>query len=769
MERLYANIAELAIAALLVLSLAAGGILAHRMGLPSALGYLAVGISLRATGLLDLDIHALEGVSEVGVLVLLFFIGLELDLRRLRQALKSTAWTTPFDIALPGIAVATRVRLLGGGFTEAVALGIAVSVSSTLFGERFAAQPGVLPASRQRVIGVLVSEDVAAAALIALLVVLAGGGDGGWLGPATAVGRLGLMLILITMAALLVVPRMLDEVARRHIPDLLVLWALGMVVLFGYLGNLAGSAELGALLAGVAAAESGSRYVVRNSLTGIRDLAAAVFFFVSGLAVDTQVLGAVMLVALPVAVVFFFSKVMVHIPAALAAGLPLRGSLHTAFALAAVGEFSLILVAVSEKQGIAHPQLRAVVIGAMVILLPIAAILMRATPAIERTAWRIPVRVRKPISWLLAGLRRGPRENDGTGMRRAALRRLAANAVLIIGLALLAAWLRPLVRVPFQTPVPGVTDTALWLGGTLVVAAPFTLGAYRAYRDLVWSLVGLRPGEREGAGKVRVRLVDAWVALSAFLVLVLISLRLPQALPVLVGAGLIALVVLVLAWRRLSRFHQTLETTLGRVLGQDVETAKFLDQVLAKYPWGVRFIAVSVPPGSPLSGRSLKGSRLAELTGATVAVLQRGRHETVNPGADERVKVGDTLVLLGDVHQLARAEAFVVAHGEAVRMSAQSVAAGIAELKLAPNSDWVGKQLGTAGIKDRTGTLVVGVWRGNNPHPQPFRADMELQAGDVLILLGTPLQLERAKVVAAGVPEASPGGQGEETQASTNE
>ncbi len=756
MQDVYKPIAELATAALLVLSLAAGGILAHRMALPSALGYLAVGILLRATGLVELDFHTLEGISEVGVLVLLFFIGIELDLRRLRQALKSTAWTTPFDIALPGIAVATLVRLMGWGFTEAVALGIAVSVSSTLFGERFASQPGVLASSRQRVIGVLVSEDVAAAALIAILVVLAGGGVGGWLGPATAIGRLGLMLILITMAALLVVPRMLDEVARRHVPDLLVLWALGMVVLFGYLGALAGSAELGALLAGVAAAESGSRYVVRNSLTGIRDVAAAVFFFVSGLAVDAHLLGSVLLIALPVALVFLVSKFLVHVPAALTAGLPLRGSLHTAFALGAVGEFSLILVAVSEKQGIAHPQLRAVVIGAMVILLPIAAILMRSTPAIERSVWRLPRRVRKPISWLLAGLRRGPRDNDGTGVRRAALRTLAANAVLIVGLSLLSAWLRPLVRLPGAASTPAFTSTAIWLGATLVIAAPLALGAYRAYRDLVWSLVGLRPGEREGAGKVRVRLVDAWVALSAFLVLVLVSLRLPQALPVLAGAGLIALVVLVLAWRRLSRFHQTLETTLGRVLGQDVETAKFLDQVLSKYPWGVRFIAVSVPPGSPLTGRTLKESRLTQLTGATVAVLQRGRHETVNPGPDERVKVGDTLVLLGDVHQLARAEAFVVAHGEAVRMSAQSVTAGIAELKLAPDSDWVGQNLGAAGIKARTGTLVVGVWRGTNPHPQPFRADMELQAGDTLILLGTPLQLERAKVVAAGVPEAKP-------------
>lgn len=750
-------VAELATAALVVLALAAGGILAHRLGLPSALGYLAVGITVRTSGVVDLDLHLLEGVSEVAVLVLLFFIGLELDIRRLREALRSTAWTTPFDIALPGVAVATLARLMGWGFLEAVALGITVSVSSTLFGERFTALPGVSAASRQRVIGVLVSEDVAAAALIALLVILAGGD--GWLGPALAVGQLGLLLILITVAALLVVPRMLDEVARRHVPDLLVLWAVGLVVFFGYLGHLAGSAELGALLAGVAAAESGSRYVVRNNVTGVRDLAAAAFFFASGLAVDGSLLLDGLVLAIAVAVVFLLAKTLVHVPAALASGLPLRSSLHTAFALVAVGEFSLILVTVAEREGLAHPALRTTVITAMVLLLPAAAFLMRATPAVERAVWRLPRRVRNPLSWLVVGLHRRDRAENDKGERRAALRRLTANLLLILGWSLLAAWLRPVVRLPWPD-APSFADTAIWLGLTIGVATPLALGAYRAYRELVWHLVGIRPGERAGAGRVRARLVDAWVALSAFLALVVVSLRLPQALPALVGAGLVALTVVVLAWRRLNQFHKMLETTLGRVLGQDVETAAFLDHVLSKYPWGVRFIAVSVPPGSPLAGQSLRESRLALLTGATLAVLQRGRDEIVNPGADERVRVGDTLVLLGDVHQLARAEAFVVAHGEAVRMSAQSVTANIAELALAQESEWVGRSLGEAGVKERTGCLVVGVWRDNNPHPQPYRPDMDLRVGDKLILLGTPLQLERAKVVAAGVPEARPPSEG---------
>lgn len=754
--------------ALVALGLAAAGVLAVRVHLAPAVGYLLVGVLFapRTFGYHVVPEPLVEGLAEVGVLFLLFLIGLELDLKRLREALQSTAWTMSFSIAVTTAVVAVVARLLGWSFAQAVTAGIAVAVSSTLFGEALTRGRAVPNEARRRVLGVLIAEDFAAGVLLALIVVLSGsggaggGGAAGWLQAGYGVGRLLFLMLLLMGAALLLVPRILDAVARRHVHELVVLWAVGLVVLFGYLGYKAGSAELGALVAGVAAAEAGSRYVVRNSLAGIRDIALAVFFFVSGLAADVWGgLGHWEWVLL-IAGASLLAKLAVHIPAAIAAGQELRPALQTGVALGTIGEFTLILVAVADKQGLAHPGLHDVVVGAMVLLLPVAGLMMLATTPVARAYWRIPPRVRRPLGWVVHSLRRsshGPRPDEHMrSSRRKAVRMLLSNGILLAAWGLVAAALAQRYMVEFTAWQPFWGPT-LFYGAVLGIAVPLARGAYRAYRQVVWLLVGLRAGERAGAGRVRSRIVDAWVTATAFLALVFVAVRLPQTLPVVVGAGLVALIVATVAWSQLARFHNALEGTLSRVLGEEAEAGALLDMVLQRYPWGVRFAAVPVPTASPVANHTVQSSRIAELTGSMVAVLQRRQEEIVNPKPEERILAGDILVLIGDAHQLSRAEALIVSHGEALRLEAQSRSAIIEELRVEEASEWAGRTLGETGIRERTGTLVLGVWKVGGTHPMPYHPYIRLAPNDRLILLGTPLQMARARQLAAGAAEETAG------------
>ncbi|MGB1585592.1 MAG: cation:proton antiporter [Thermoplasmatota archaeon] len=739
--------AELATLALLALAMAAGGFAAQWARLPPALGYLGTGILF---GVIAPDVapHGLEHAAEVGILILLFLIGLELDLKRLREALRSTAGALPFDIMVPAILAMAVGRLAGWTFLQAAALGIVVAVSSTLFGERLTARPGHDPKARQRVLGVLIAEDVAAAGLIALMVVMATGG--GLAAPAVEILRTAFAMLLLTGLGVLVVPRILDEVARRHTPELMVLWSVALIALYGYLGTIAGSAELGALIAGVAAAEAGSRYVTRNALLGLRDLAGALFFFTAGVLIDPAAVWAAAPIALAIAVAFLIGKQLVHVPAALASGLSLPAALQAGAGLAAMGEFNLILVSVAERQGLAHPDLRPLVVGSMLILLPTAMLLQRFGPHIDKQFRALPTRIKDPLELIARAVRRRPDSKHSAGRWQDPLRQLIVNLVLLVAWGALAFALQG--RVP-EVPGPSWSRTAIWFGLTLLIAAPLLRGAYRGYRDLVWALVGLRPGERAGAGKVRARLVDTWVATSVVLVLAIISIWIPRTLPVLVGGVSVALLLGVVAWRALSSFHKALESALGRVLGKEGDT-QFLDHVLDQYPWGVRFAAVSVPASSPLVGRDLHAARIPAMTGASVAALQRGKQETVNPPGETVLRARDQLVLLGDANQLARAEALIVAHGEAVRMSAQSMNAEVAEVTISEASRWVGRRLGELGIRRDTGTLIVGRLPADAQHPQAYEPGLVLEVGDRLILLGTRLQMQRAHALAEGIEEA---------------
>lgn len=752
----------LVLVAALAAALALAGWLAHRLGMPPALGYLTVGIAISPSlaGRVGIPFEAITETAHVAVLILLFFIGLELDIKRLQQVIRSTAGTTLLNIAVPVVLVAGLASALGWSLVQGIALGITVSVSSTIFGERLSTVPGFSQESRRRVLGILLGEDVAAGALLAILVMLGGSAGGGLLAPLTAIGRLLFLLVLMTAGALLVVPRLLDAVARSRVPELLVLMGALIVVAFGALGAWAGSAELGAFVAGVAAAEAGARFSLRGSLSPVRDVGLAIFFLGSGMAVDATLLLDEWLLAVLVAGVFLFSKLAVNLPASLAAGQAPADALRTALGLGTIGEFSLILLASAQANGVAHPAMAAVVLGAMVLLLALAPLLLQAASLLLGLGRHLPKRLRQTINLLVMQERKkGPARKSSAEARRAAVFPLAANLILLLAWASLAAALAPRLVDRFA-PDYGILVPIFVFAVAIAVAAPLVQRAYRAYRDLVWLLVGLRPGESslDGAGRVRARLVDAWVAATTVLLLVPVALVVPSTVPVLMGGVLVAVGIIAVAWRRLTRFQRALESTVTRVLGHDPKSALLLDQVLQRYPWGVRFAAGTVAVDSPVAGRTISESRIPDLTGALVAVLERAGKETVNPPGDTRLLPGDGVVLMGTPEELTKAEALLVAHGEALRTSAQSKLAQVVEIPVQAGSAFVGRTLAHIDMRGQTGALVVGLWKHGAAHPEPFRPDLFVHAEDHLILLGSPLQVERARHFASNTafsPEAA--------------
>jgi K+/H+ antiporter YhaU regulatory subunit KhtT len=406
---------------------------------------------------------------------------------------------------------------------------------------------------------------------------------------------------------------------------------------------------------------------------------------------------------------------------------------------------SLILVAAAQDHGIASPLLRTGIVGAMLVLLVAAPLLLRAVPGLVRAVDHLPFGLRRGLWRMMHSLRIPPVPiHVDPSSRRTALRLLAANVLLLLAWLLLAAWAGPLV-VDRYGARSGLLVPVLVVGVAVAVALPLLVVTYRRYRDVVRTLAGM-----EGVGGARARLVDAWVVAAGMIVLAPFALLVPRAVPILLGGLLLAFILAGLAWRQLHRVHRAVEASITRVLGHDPESGSIIDRMMEKYPWGVRSAAVAVPDTSPLANNTLGHGRIPELTGATVAVLQRNRREVVNPAAEEIVRPGDTLILLGDPHQLARAEALIVAHGEALRMTAQSRLATVAEVEVRAGSSLIGLKLGPADLRGHTGSVVVGMWPAGAEHPVPAEARQMLAAGDRLILLGTPLQVDRARLLCEG-------------------
>jgi CPA2 family monovalent cation:H+ antiporter-2 len=729
------------LAALLALT----GWLSQRLRLPSALGYLLVGVALpqSVTDARLQEIVHLDEVKHIAVLMLLFFIGLELDLRTLRKVLHDTRVVSVFNIVVPLLLVGLLARAFGWSLREALVLGIALSLSSTIFGERLSATPGFPGVARSRMLGVLLAEDVAAGALLAILALMAGGSQGGGLlEPLTAIGVLLVTLAVLAAIALLVVPRLIDEVARLHSPELVILASGALLLLLSAAGDWAGSAELGAFLAGMAAAEAGSRFTIRNALSGLRSISLAVFFFASGLVVDPLLaLQQWPLVLASIAVVVV-SKVAVHGPSSMAVGLNAADGLRVGFAMSTVGEFSLILVAAAVVGGIAHPALPAVVTGAIVGLLLVAPLLMKAAAPLSRALARTPRPLAAPVQALVQGMRRrrqapakAPRRSRGHARTAAAF---ILQGVIFAAAVALNAWLPS--RFPAVHPV---VLTIVVFAGALAVAAPFLYQLFRAYRAFVHAALAVTEPPRF-ADRLKVRLADAVAATVLVLAVLAVAAALGASWPVLLASLFVAVGAAAVAWRQLSELTATLESSLARVLGTETDLPPtLLDDALHRYGWDFRVMAFTLPYNSSLVGQTLGASRLRTATGATIAVIKRGAREIVNPGVQESFRPGDVLVLVGDPSQLARAEALLESGEEPLRMAAESRAASVRDLEVQAGSWVLADPARQDRLEDESGTLVVGHWPKGAEHPAPWLRSVPLEPGDRLVAMGTPLQLER--------------------------
>jgi CPA2 family monovalent cation:H+ antiporter-2 len=285
-----------------------------------------------------------ELLSRLGVVFLLFFLGLEFSLERLTQARRLTLVGGAVDLVVSGgAAIALAVALVGPS-SEALLLAGLVYVSSSaiitraLFDFRRLADP-----ETDLVLGVLVFEDLAIALFLGIAAALAAGEATSPAAVASS-AALALGMVVAFLVASRYAPAVLDRVAPRLEREQLLLATLGVAVGSAAVAEIAGLSEaIGALLAGVLISGSRIRDEIEQELLGLRDFAAGIFFFSFGLQVDLGGADEVwrwLALALPAAVA---AKLVAGYLGGRAVGLSQRRSLNAGAALIARGEFSIIL------------------------------------------------------------------------------------------------------------------------------------------------------------------------------------------------------------------------------------------------------------------------------------------------------------------------------------------------------------------------------------------------------------------------------------------
>jgi monovalent cation:H+ antiporter-2, CPA2 family len=372
---------------ILLLALTAAGLaLFERMRLPAIAGFLVVGAIAGPGGLgLVPDPDRVRLLAEIGVIFLLFEIGLELPLSRLRDLGRMGLIAGGTQVVLTVGIVALGAGAMGLPPATALILGGLISMSSTALVIRLLSDEAQIDAPHGRLaVSVLVFQDLAIVPFLLAIPFLADGGESSATGLIVSVLRMGAALALVIFIVRIGVPRVLNAVAKARSPDLFSLLALLIVLGSAFLAEELGlTLAVGAFLAGVAAASSPYAQQLFSEVVPLRGVVLGIFFTAIGMLFEPQsLMNHAPLVILYLTVTLLLKTCIVAAAGHLLLGYSIRAALLAGLALSQTGEFTFVLAEAAAQAGLLGEPYYQVVLSGSILSLLASPFVMRAAPRI---------------------------------------------------------------------------------------------------------------------------------------------------------------------------------------------------------------------------------------------------------------------------------------------------------------------------------------------------------------------------------------------------
>ncbi len=638
--------------------------------LPVVLGYVLAGLLIGPYVPVPLvaNPHLVHVLSELGVILLMFSVGLELRISTLARVGVPAALTAVFEVALViglGMLIASAI---GFGSLESLFAGACVGISSTMLVAKAFEEHGWKGGFTDIVFGVLVFEDLIAIVLLAVLTAVARGSGLDASEVVHLIARLGGFLVALLVGGLLVIPRVVRFVAARFRKETLLVLALGICFGASTLADHFGySVALGAFIAGILIAESGRGEEVFHLVQPFRDVFAMVFFVSVGMSIEPTALAENWY-----AILLFSAVVMLGKPIGVALGVflggnGLRPAVRAGLSLSQIGELSFVIAGIGVSSGVASPSLLAIAVGVCcVTTLTSGVLIAKSQPIASWIARRMPKRIAMFESFYEAWLGR-LRQRQASPWRklRAPITVLVLDAGVIVAIVIGAATAAPYVSDYIATYIglEGMPARAIIAVGAAAISTPFVIGLVRRVvvisRILALEVIPANDTHDIGLAPRRALIITFEIGIGLAVSLPLVAVTQPFVpggwLVVLVGLiGLVAI-----ARRSLRDFDGHVragsELLLELLSHPPSQATEELAQVETLLPGFGGVVSIQVGAASPAVGRTLAELDLRARTGATVLAIARGGAGMATPSPTEPLAAGDTLAMAGSDDAIAQA------------------------------------------------------------------------------------------------------------------
>jgi CPA2 family monovalent cation:H+ antiporter-2 len=649
----------------------------QRLRQPVVLGYLLAGMLVGPYVPIPLtaDRGTVQTLAEIGVILLMFSLGIEFSLSKLIRVGPTASFVAVIQCSLLLWLGYSVGQAFGWSWLQSLYAGAAMSISSTTIIVKAFEEQRVKGEFTHIVFGILIVEDLIAILLITILTTLSSGEELTALQIARTAGRLTAFLALVLIVGMFTVPPLIRAVVRLDRPETTVVASVGLAFGLALLAlAFEYSVALGAFLAGALVAESGVERTVEHLVQPVRDIFAAIFFVSVGMIIDPAVLTAHWLEVIAFTAVVIIGNLAAVTIGSFLTGQSIQTSVKTGMSLAQIGEFSFIIAGVGlalsqddEKQR--YELLYSIAVAVSGITTLLTPWLIRAAPT--TAAWvdrKLPRSLQTFValyaSWM-EQLRSRPGASQPGPIRRAA-RWIIVDAVIVVAVVIGASVEMDRI-VDFarsQWELSERTTRLLVVMGAAVLSAPFWIGLIRMARYLGFELATLAfPAvERQqldlAAAPRRLLIVTLQLAIVLAIGVPLIAITQPFV-PPFRGAAVLLFVLLLLAipfWRGASNLQghtraaaEALAEALQRQtrIGRESKEKHALvdaNQVLTGMGSPV---PVEVQPGTAAVGKTLAEIRLRGLTGATVLAIRRDHESVLVPSGHDRLQAGDVLAIAG--------------------------------------------------------------------------------------------------------------------------
>ncbi len=709
---------------------------------PVVLGYIVAGILsgpvCKYTPTV-MDSGSIETWSEIGVIFLLFTLGLDFSFKKLVKV-GGTAVIAAITVVLGMMFVGYATGLaLGWGSMNSLFLGGMLSMSSTTIIYKAFDDMGLRNQKFSGVVlGILVVEDLFAVLMMVLLSTLAVSKHVEGAEMLSSVMRLGLFLVFCFIVGIYLVPSLL-HLCRKYLNDeTLLVVSLGLCLTMVMIAVFAGfSSALGAFIMGSLLAETVEAERIERLVKPVKDLFGAVFFVSVGMMIDPQMLWEYKIPILLLTLIVMVGQISFGTFGVFLSGQPMKVAVQSGFSLAQIGEFAFILAALGQSLKVTDQFLYPIVVAVSVITTFFTPYMIRfSEPAYNWLNERTPLRVRRILMHYSSG--------STTIRQKSAWNKLLKALAGIVGIYASVTFVLIFVWLQYVSPL--ITNNIHgWWGNilSLVIILALISPLLRAIMMKKNRSVEFRQLWHDR--KINRGPLVSLILLRIILCVILVMIPVVRLLNTAVGYMWVfaALTVITIIFSKKLKKHSILMERhfLSNLTAREMDAAKhstirqsFANHILER---DLHLADFEVRQNSPSVGKRLRDLDFRKICNVNVVTIVRGDRRINIPGGDERLYPFDKIVVVGADSDLEHFRTYIEEKYEDYQKQVHEAAGtvSIEQFQVTADSGLVGHSIRESGIRERAECLVIGIERGNcslkNPDPTTC-----FEEGDLVWIVG---------------------------------